>query len=113
MAQGPVGVPPVFAVAIYGARAADAYVFLLVDIHERGGPGHFDSGYAGGHHRVLVCVLNTADDHTVSDFKMHVRPQKDGTGDVCAGAKGDGASAGLGSRINGRLNGVRVKSDAV
>ena len=84
-AEGPVGVPEDFAVAVDGAVAGNGGVGLLVDVDQRGGPGHLDARDAGGEDGVVLDVLRAEEGDVFADLELDSGFYEDAAGEVGPG----------------------------
>ena len=90
-AEIPVGLPPDGAVAVDGAFAGDGDVVLVAGVDEGGGPGHLDSGDAGGEFRVVFEFFGADEGDAFGDVQGDAGFEEERAGEVGAGFEGDGA----------------------
>ena len=87
LAERPVAVPPDLAVTIDRAFSGDGRVLLLVDVDQRGRPGHLDAGHTRGPHRVVFEVLGANEGHAFVDLQRHAGLHEERTGEISSRGK--------------------------
>src|ERR1700733_4509724 len=103
-----VDLPPDGSVFVDSALAGDGDVVLVADVDEGGGPGHLDSGDAGGGIGEFLDVLGAGEGDAVGDVEGDAGFEEEGSSEVGSGFKADDFAFGRGG-VDGLLDGCGVQ----